>query len=278
MKRPLHARLMRSVYVAVAPLFASACFIACSGGTGGAGETGAASEATGTASEAISSVGILHSHVTRSSMHRNPTLHCGGFDTGHGCHPRPFDLCPLFDNEFLGEDGGPSCAHVTTPSCPDRVDTWDDLFVIDFAIAVTGDCRFGQWGPPLLSDTDVANYLNDLLGFTLQFMGCPDEGTTTPLTYGLIPSALAGDRFTTADLNALNDAFIAAVQQGLSDSGLPALTDKQVREMHLTLDKLASRVPNVKHSRKFTFSTCTDGGDDMGVDRPDDFDCDRDDR
>jgi hypothetical protein len=243
---------------------------------GGAGGDGTAGETTGTASEAINSLGILHSHVTHGSMHRKPSLH--GFDRGHGCHPRPFDLCPLFDDEFLGDDGGPACASVTTPNCPDRVDTWDDLFVIDFAIAITGDCRFGQWGPPLLTDTDVANYLNDLLGFTLQFMGCPVEGTTTPLTYGLIPSALAGDRFTTADLNALSNAYVAAVQQGLSDSGLPALSDQQIRDMHLKLDRLASRVPNVKHSRKFTFSTCTDGGDDTGSDNLADFDCDRDDR
>jgi hypothetical protein len=167
---------------------------------------------------------------------------------------------------------------VTTSDCPDRVDTWDNLFVIDFAIAITNDCRFGQWGPGLLTDTDVVNWLNDLLAFTLKFMGCPAEGVTTQLAYALIPSALAGDRFTTADLNALSDTYVAAVQQGLSDSGLPPLSDQLIRDMHIKLDRLASRVPNVKHSRNFTFSTCTDGGDDTGSDRQADFDCDRDDR
>lgn len=221
-----------------------------------ASPSGTTDDATASTSQALSAeAGVLHSHVTRSSFHHGPSRHHGR-DDGH-CHHRPLDLCPLFDNEFIGEDGGASCAHVTTDTCPDRVDTWDSVIVFDFAIAITSDCRFGQWAPPLLSDTDVADYLNDLLAFTLQFFGCPAEGTTDKLAFGLIPAALDGHRFTTADLKALSDAYSAAVAQALSDFGLPPLTDRQAREIDAKLDRLAQHVPGQVRSRRFDFSTCS---------------------
>jgi hypothetical protein len=189
--------------------------------------------------------------------------HCG-WDDRHACHPGPLDLCPLFDEEFIGEDGGAACAHVTTASCPDRVDTWVSSIVFDFAIAVTSDCRFGQWAPPLLSNDDVVNYLNDLTAFTLQFMGCPADTTTTPLTFGLIPSALDGDRFTTADLLALSEAYTQAVSQALSDNGSPPLTAAQLDQIEAKLLRLARHVPKTVPSRHFTFSTCDADASDQG--------------
>jgi hypothetical protein len=139
------------------------------------------------------------------------------------------------------------------------VDTWDNSIVFDFAVALTGDCRFGQWAPPLLSDTDVVNYLNDLLAFTLQFFDCPLEGTTGKLTFGLIPSALQSRTFTTADLDALVDTYVAAVTQALSDQGAPALSADQTRAINTKLMRLAHHVPGTVRSNNFTFSTCAPG-------------------
>ena len=261
---PLHvSRLARSICATVVPFLATVSVAACSAGAG------AGSETTATESQAVTSAGagILRSHVTRQNWHRGPG--CGGhggWDGAGFCHPRPFDFCPLFDSEVLGQDGGASCVHVTTDSCPDRVDSWDSEIVFDFASVVTSDCRFGQWGPPLLSDTDVVNYLNDLTAFTLQFMGCAEEGTTTPLTFGLIPSALEGHRFTTADLEVLAETYTEQVNQALADFGAAPLSTQQLNEIHAKLLRLALHVPNVVPSRHFTFSTCApDAGDQGGV-------------
>jgi hypothetical protein len=221
---------------------------ACGGTTG---------EATGeTTQAATSSVGLLHSHVTKSTWKAEVGQNHGGWDDPNSCHPAPLAICPLFDADFIGVDAGAGCAHVTTPACPDRVDTWDNAIVFDFAIAITSDCRFGQWAPPLLTDTDVANYLNDLLAFTLQFFGCPEQGTTGRLTYGLIPSALQSHAFTTADLDALADAYGAAVAQALSDNGSPPLSAAQTKSLDAKLTRLAHRVPGRVKSNAFTFSTC----------------------
>jgi len=204
----------------------------------------------------------------------------GGWDDRFFCHPRPLDLCPLLDSDFIGQDGGAACAHVTTSSCPDRLNSWVSPIVFDFAILVTNDCRFGEWAPPLLTDADVVTYLNDLTAFTLQFMGCPEEGTATPLTFGLIPAALEGQRFTTADLEALAQAYVDAVAQALSDQGSPPLSAFRLVELRAKLLRLASHVPNTVASSSFTFSTCAPDADvPQGVARlPDDDDrndCDR---
>ncbi len=129
--------------------------------------------------------------------------------------------------------------------------------VIDFAIAATSDCRFGAWSTGLLTGTDVTNYLNELTVFTLYFFGCPATGTVTaPLADGLIPPALQGHSFTTADLAALSQDYLAAIEQSLADNGSPALTTAQVTAINAQLAAVAARVPNVTSSNSLTFSTC----------------------
>ncbi len=224
----------------------AAAVAACSGG---------ASEGTGAANQAATSSGILHSQVTKQSWRPHVGQNHGRWADDRVCHPASLALCPYFDAQFLGVDAGAGCAHVTTPACPDRVATWDNTIVIDFAIALSSDCRFGQWGPPLLSDADTTNYLNDLLAFTLQFFGCP-EGTTAPLTFGLIPSALLSHSFTRADLDALSDTYAAAVAQALSDNGSPPLKPAQAKALDAKLNRLAHMVPDQVKSGAFTFSTC----------------------
>jgi hypothetical protein len=263
------SRLTRALCGSVAPLIASVFFVACGGAAPG--------DTTGTTSQAdtASGEGMFHSHVTKESWHRAMGENHGRWDDERRCHPGALDLCPMLDTQFIGVDAGEACEHVTTTACPDRVDTWDVTIVIDFAIALSGDCRFGQWVPPLLTDTDVTNYLNDLLAFTLQFYGCPAEGTTGKLTFGLIPSALASRHFTTADLDALADLYSAAIVQALSDNGSPPLTAEQKHTIDLKLARLAHRVPHKIRSKNFTFSTCAADAGDLGADTtPDDDDLD----
>jgi hypothetical protein len=261
------SRLTRALTGSLAPLLAGICFLACSASSAeSSDQTSQASTAAGR--------GVFHSNVTRQSWHHHVGENHGGWDDERRCHPGPLALCPLLDTDFIGVDAGPSCANVTTTDCPDRVDTWDDAIVFDFAVALSADCRFGQWAPPLLTDTDVTNYLNDLLAFTLQLFGCPLDGTTTRLTFGLIPSALQGHKFTTADLDALSDTYAAAVEQALSDNGSPALTTEQAKSLDLKLGRLARRVPHTVRSRHFTFSTCAAGSPDGNAPADDDGDVD----
>jgi hypothetical protein len=176
--------------------------------------------------------------------------------SGH-CPIAPLALCPLLDEAFLGESQGAACDLVSSPDCAEnRVGTWADAITLDYAIAVSGDCRFGQWAS-LLDGNDVATWLNDLLAFNLYFFGCPATGTVTgPLSFSLIPPALASRTFTTADLAALSATFSAAVAQALSDNGSPPLTAAQTSAVNAQLAALAAAVPGTVSSSTFTFSTC----------------------
>jgi hypothetical protein len=260
------SRLTGALSASIAPLVAGACFLACSAGT--------AEPTAATRQAVIAEEGVLHSHVTRGSWQHQVGSNRGAWDDERRCHPAPLALCSLLDTDFgIATDAG-GCATATTPACPDRVNTWDSTIVFDFAIALSSDCRFGQWAPPLLTDTDVANYLNDLLAFTLQFLGCPLDGTTGKLTFGLVPAALQGHKVTTADLDALADAYSAAVAQALSDNGSPPLSTSEAEAMDAKLTRLARRVPHKVHSRKFTFSTCAAGTITDGDLTPDEADVD----
>lgn len=180
--------------------------------------------------------------------------------SGH-CPPAPLTFCPMLNTEFTGQSGGAACATVTTTNCPDAVGTWGTTILSDFAIAITNDCRFGQWSNGLLTQDDVSIYLADLTNFTLYFMGCPFIGTNAgPLSYALIPRKLQSRVFTTADLNALSATYAAAIAQALSDNGSPPLTASQSSAVNATLAFLQTTVPGTVNSPNFTFSTCPDAG------------------
>lgn len=179
------------------------------------------------------------------------------FSGSGNCPIAPLALCPLLDEQFLGESQGAACDLVSSPDCAEnRVGTWANTITLDYAIAVSGDCRFGQWAS-LLNSSDVATWLNDLLAFNLYFFGCPATGTVTgPLSYALFPPALASRTFTTADLTALSATFSAAIAQALSDNGSPPLSADQTNAINAQLAFLASKVPGTVNSPNFTFSTC----------------------
>lgn len=174
-----------------------------------------------------------------------------------GCPPAPLTFCPALDSLFIGVDGGPACATITTPSCPDRVNSWDGTIVNDYAIVLGGDCRFGQWTPPTFPVDAIVAYLNDLVAFTLELFGCPFQGLQAgPLTDRLVPAFFSSHVFTTAELQALTDDYVAGFQQAFADFGLPPPTAAQVSALRAQFTYLQSKVPNSAAGSSFGFSTC----------------------
>jgi hypothetical protein len=172
------------------------------------------------------------------------------------CPVAPLALCPTLDVGF-GFSEPASCNIVSTPDCAfDRAVNWDSAFVDEFAPIISADCRFGNLFNGL-TGTDVVNYLNELLNFGLYFFGCPATGTVTgPLADGIVPPALVGHTFTSADLAGLNADYLAAVNQGLSDFGAPPLTPAQEAAVSAQLTAVAARYTPQTNSSNFTFSTC----------------------
>jgi hypothetical protein len=235
-----------------------------SGGTDGfrtADETGAYSFSVNPGSYSLSTSGGCASftpgvtnlnHITKSTTEN--------FAGTGSCPPPPLMLCPTFDTLF-GESEAPACATITTDACSDRIFSWVSDVVFDFAIAASSDCRFGQWVPPLFPVDASTDYLNELEPFTLQLFGCAFQGMLIgPIADGLVPPFFLGHTFTTADLNALSSLYVGAIQQSLSDSGLPPLTSAQLSAINSQLAYAQSKVPDTVSSTKFTFSTCGDAG------------------
>lgn len=179
--------------------------------------------------------------------------------TGSGnCPVAPLALCPQLDQTFNGTGEGSQCDIVSTPDCAfDRSFSWAGEIVIDFATILTNDCRFGTWSTGVLTEQNVIDYLNALTPFALYFFGCPATGTVIgPLAQGLIPPALQGHAFTTADLAALSADYVAGIQQALVDFGAPPLTSAESSAINAQLSALNARVPNVTTSSSYTFSNC----------------------
>jgi len=63
-------------------------------------------------------------------------------------------------------------------------------------------------------------------------------------------------KFTTADLSALEDEYMASITQALADFGLPPLTATQMAAIRAQLDFAASKTPGVVASSKLSYSTC----------------------
>ncbi|HEY5959485.1 MAG TPA: hypothetical protein VIV60_23165, partial [Polyangiaceae bacterium] len=102
---------------------------------------------------------------------------------------------------------------------------------------------------------------NNLALFTLQLFGCAlANNLVGPLSLqgSLIPPDLirAGLTFTTADLSALVDEYMASITHGLADFGIPPLTDAEMKAIRTQLDYAASKTPGVIASSKLSYSTC----------------------
>jgi hypothetical protein len=189
--------------------------------------------------------------------------------TGTSCPPAPLVECPTFDALF-GLSEPAACATVSTESCGfDRLDSADgwagDVANDFFNTTETSDCRLGAWNnPPIVNDFTLVGIEQQSLAlnlFTLQLFGCAEAGDITgplSLQVSLIPPDLirAGLTFTTADISAMEDDYIAAINLALSGQGLSPLTAAETTAFRAQLDFAATKVPGVVSSSTLSFSTC----------------------
>ncbi|MGA7122073.1 MAG: hypothetical protein WBY94_18345 [Polyangiaceae bacterium] len=178
----------------------------------------------------------------------------------------PVELCPVLDNDWsLPAADAASCATQTiTAVCPDRLDSWSLDIVTDYGTGnVATDCRISSMFT-LMTNSDISQYSNDLLYWTLAFFGCPAQPSVDSgsFQYGLIPRSLASHVFTTADLQLLSSFYVQAVQQAITvDQGLPDLTATQYAQINAQLAAWAAEVPDTQPSSVYSFGSCaTDAG------------------
>jgi len=230
------------------------------------------------ASRVTDETGAYSFSVNRGSYSLKVTGACGSFApdvanlnnvaanktqsfTGASCPPAPLALCPLFDSDF-GLSEPPACTTTTTPGCAfDRELSWAGTIGNDFLDINDVDCRFGKWDvPPIgndFTDVTVIQWDTALNTFALQLFGCAlQDNLVGPLGFPMIPPVLASLPFTTADLAALQDEYVQAIEQTLSDNGSPALTAAQLTAINAQLSSAAGRVKGVTPSNTLTYSTC----------------------
>ena len=179
-----------------------------------------------------------------------------------------------------GADAG-ICATQSPSSgaCPDRGNSWASAatgIAGDFLNLVYADCRVEAMASmPVLTSGDIGNYWDQVTEWTLAFFGCPDP--SQPLGpfngFGLIPQPLIGHAFTTADVQLLEDMYVAGINQALSDNCAtpPALTADQTNQVRASLESWASSVSPVT-SPTYSYSdpsTCASDGGPIGEAGPD---------
>jgi hypothetical protein len=182
--------------------------------------------------------------------------------SGTGCPPAPLSFCPVFDAaDGLTEPA--SCTTVTSGDCTfDRLLNWGFDIPNDYLNVNDSDCRFGQFNnPPIIGQfnfTTVTEWLQSTEEFALQLLGCPIANITTgPLSFlQLLPPFLPANQFTTADFAAIQQDFVQALNQALTDRGAPPLTAGQTSAINAQIAFAASRVQGVKNSPSLSFSTC----------------------
>jgi hypothetical protein len=232
-------------------------------------ETGAYSFAVNPGSYSLDVAGACVSFSPGVSNLNNLKANTTQNFTGTSCPPAPLVECPTFDALF-GLSEPAACATASTDSCTfDRLDSADgwagDVANDFFNTTETNDCRLGAWNnPPIVNDFTLVGFEQQSLAlnlFTLQLFGCAEVGDITgplSLQVSLIPPDLirAGLTFTTADISAMEDDYIAAINLALSDQGLSPLTTAQTTAFRAQLDFAATKVPGVVSSSKLSFSTC----------------------
>jgi len=147
----------------------------------------------------------------------------------------------------------------------DRLTTWADAIAFSYLIALDGECRIRDLVVPLSEDEQI-NYVNHMLGWTLEFFGCPSEMTdASTLTYGLTETG-TDHVFTTADMDLLSSLFVGALEQAVSEAGADALSEAQLAAIREQLAALASMKSAVVKSDLYTLEACTpsDAGADAG--------------
>jgi hypothetical protein len=234
-------------------------------------ETGAYSFAVNPGSYSVNPTGTCGSYSPSVTNLNNLKANAAANFMGTSCPPAPLTFCPTLD-ALVGLSEPASCNTMSSTLCAsDRLFTWAGEIVFDFQnvksdVLAANDCRFGKWQQaPIVNDFTFVGVLeqqtNNLSLFTLQLFGCALVGNLTgPLLLqgSLIPPDLiqTGLKFTTADLSALEDEYMASITQALADFGLPPLSASQMTAIRAQLDYAASKTPGVIASSKLSYSTC----------------------
>jgi hypothetical protein len=234
-------------------------------------ETGAYSFEANSGSYSVSVSGACKSFAPSVVNLNNLATNATENFQGTSCPPAPLTFCPAFDAD-LGLSEPASCATVSTTSCAaDRLATWAGEIASDYLFEETdelalNDCRFGKWQQaPIVNDFTFVGALEqqqeNLSLFTLQLLGCALSGNIIgPLNLegSLIPPDLirAGLKFTTADISALEDEYVAAINQGLADFGAGPITSAQSTAIRGQLNYAAAQVPGAVASTSLSYSTC----------------------
>ena len=239
--------------------------VSLSGGTQGVrvtDETGAYSFAVNAGSYSVNLSGPCSSFSPSVANLNNIKANTVANFTGASCPPAPLTLCPEFDTDF-GFSEPASCNVSSSEACAgDRLGTWANTIESDWFTINANDCRFGQWSVPpivnMFTSIGISQDLDFINLYALQFLGCGLVGNITgPLGFPFILTDLKSLKFTTADLAALSDEYLQAIEQTLSDNGSPALTPAQITAIQAQLASAASRVTkNVTQSSTLTYSTC----------------------
>jgi hypothetical protein len=235
-------------------------------------ETGAYSFSVNPGSYSVNAQGTCSSYspsvVNLNNLHASATENFAG---SH-CPPAPLTFCPTFDG-LVGLSEPASCNTSSSTACAfDRIQSgWAGEITADFQfvesnVLAANDCRFGKWQQaPIVNDFTFVGVLeqqqSNLNLFALQLMGCAlANNLTGPLNLlgSLIPPDLiqAGLKFTTADVAALEDEYMAAINQGLADFGVGPLTAAQTTAIRAQLDYAASTTPGIVASSALSYSTC----------------------
>jgi hypothetical protein len=197
----------------------------------------------------------------------------------------PLHLCETFDQIFgdYPDGGEPAACSTATPNniCPARIVDWGGFILDAFGGGPAAtDCNISallspemDGGTGLLSTDAYNNYTNyQIETYILSFLGCPAPGAGSGAdggavpSFGLIPAALAGGVFTTADLSLLSTYWSLALQTAVSmnaTGSVTSLTGEQIAAIQAELECEAALEPGVVPSAKYNYSTCpVDGGSD----------------
>jgi hypothetical protein len=183
--------------------------------------------------------------------------------------PSSLHMCAMFDTDWGVGPTSNQCLDTTTGACPDRVGSWGFDVVVAFSTVLSADCRLADMFNA--QGFSAEDYGNELSAWTLQFFGCPDSDLSSgPLKFGLLPSALATHVFTTADLKALSDLYVDALNEAranpiasLAENPPAPLTSEQIANIRANLAALAAATPGIQTSNVYSFGACAaDAGTD----------------
>jgi hypothetical protein len=182
-------------------------------------------------------------------------------------------LCTLLDTAWqLTPDAAAEVAMCATQSpvaCPDRADNWANDIVVNQFVSIFGsDCRLTNFAGAI---TNPTGYVNTLIGWTEAFLGCPDPSQfdSGSIGYALIPAELSGHVFTQADLNALSQDWLLAIEASSSqDAPVPLnLNATQIAQLQALLAQLQATVGGtIASTTIYSYgSSCVDAGPDSGA-------------